>query len=127
MQKRALRIVMGRSGESCRKLFKELKIVPCTLQFILSLVLFVTNNKSCSMRYSEKYSTHTKHSSYLHVPQTNLAVYRKGVYYSGAKILSNIPSDIKNVSHNPNRFKIIFQYLLTTHFLSAQLEGYYSR
>jgi len=81
MQKRAIRIVKGRrSGECSRKLFKELKILPVTSQYILSLVLFVTDNNSYLMRYSEKYNINTGHNSYLHLPQKNLAVYQKGVY-----------------------------------------------
>jgi hypothetical protein len=47
MQKRAIKIIMGRrSGESSRKLFKELKILPVASQYTLSLVLFVTDNNS---------------------------------------------------------------------------------
>ena len=43
------------------------------------------------MRYSGMCSIHTGHSSDLHLPQTNLAVYQKGVYYSGGKIFNNNP------------------------------------
>ena len=105
---------MGRSGESCRMLFKELKIVPCTSQYKLSLLLFVTNNKIYFMRYSEKYNIRTGHSNDLHLPQTNLAVCQKGVYYSGVKMFNNFPSDIKNTFHIPKKFKIILRYFLIT-------------
>lgn len=67
------------------------------------------------MRYSDKYSiyVHTGHSNDLHLPQTNLAVYQTGVYYSGVKTCNNIPSDIINNSRNPKRFKIFFDYTLS--------------
>ena len=40
IQKRVFRIIKGRrSGESCRKLLKELKIFPLNLQCILSSLL----------------------------------------------------------------------------------------
>jgi hypothetical protein len=46
MQKRVIRILMG-SGyrESCRGLFKELKILMLTWQYIFSLLLFVVHNR----------------------------------------------------------------------------------
>jgi len=109
--------MMGRSGESCRKLFKELTILPCTSQYIFSLILFVTNNKIYFMRYSETYSIHNRHSNDLHLLQTNLAVYQKEVYYSHVRIFNNFPSDVKNTSHNPKSFKIILKYFFITHCL----------
>jgi hypothetical protein len=45
MQKRVVRIIMGkRNWDSCRKLFKELRILPLQSQYILSLLLFVIQN-----------------------------------------------------------------------------------
>jgi len=46
MQKRVIKILMG-SGyrESCRELFKELKILPFASQYIFSLLLFVVLNR----------------------------------------------------------------------------------
>jgi hypothetical protein len=45
------------------------------------------------MTDSDNYSVYTGHSSDLHLPQTNLAVYQKGVYYSDVKFFNNLPSD----------------------------------
>jgi hypothetical protein len=96
---------MERSGESCSKLFKELKIVPCTSQYILSLLLFVTNNKIYFIRYSEKYSIHTRHSDDLHLPQTNWLFIKKEfiiqvlkylvIFHQILKILLTILRDLK--------------------------------
>jgi hypothetical protein len=46
MQKKmVIRTIMGcRYRESCRELFKELKILPLSSQYISSLVLFVVKN-----------------------------------------------------------------------------------
>ena len=45
MQKRVISIIMGCGyRESCRILFKELKILPLSSQYIFSLFLFVVNN-----------------------------------------------------------------------------------
>jgi hypothetical protein len=46
MQKRVIRIIMGYGyRESCRELFKELKILPLPSQCIFSLLLFGVNNR----------------------------------------------------------------------------------
>jgi len=49
------------------------------LQYIFSLLLFVTNNKSYFRTNLKNYSTYTRHSNDLHLPQTNLAIYQKEV------------------------------------------------
>jgi hypothetical protein len=46
MQKRVIRIIMGYGyKESCRELFKKLKILTHSSQYIFSLLLFVVNNQ----------------------------------------------------------------------------------
>jgi len=48
MQKRIIRIMMGYKNKiSCRNLFRRLEILPFVSQYILLLMLFVVNNKSC--------------------------------------------------------------------------------
>jgi hypothetical protein len=47
MQKRAIRIITGsKNRDPCRDLFKNLKILPFYSQYIFSLLIFVTENKS---------------------------------------------------------------------------------
>ena len=95
-------------------------------QCILSLLLFVTNNKSYFTTNSENYSIHTMRSNELHLPQMNLAICKKRIYYSGVKIFNNLPSDIKNNSGNHKRFKrILKHFLITPSFYTS--EEYYTR
>jgi len=54
----------------------------------------VSNIKSYFKKNSDNYSIHTKHSNDLHLSQTNLSIYHKGVYHSGVKIFHNFPSEI---------------------------------
>lgn len=49
IQKRAIRIIMGcKKRESCRTFLKKLKILTLTAQYILSLLLFMVNNRNLS-------------------------------------------------------------------------------
>ena len=54
-----------------------------------------------------------------------LSVFQKGVYFSGVKIFSNLPADLKQTSHNIYKFqKALKRFLLDNAFYS--LEEYYN-
>jgi hypothetical protein len=60
MQKKAIRVIMGRGNrESCRNLFKELKILPLMTQYILYLLTFVSNNRDQYFKNSEIHNVNT--------------------------------------------------------------------
>jgi hypothetical protein len=91
---------------SCRQLFKELNILPIQSQYIFSILLFVAKNKDQFLSNSEVHKINTRQTSNLYIPSANLAVYQKGVYYSGIKIYNHLPTAIKNVSTDKNKFKL---------------------
>jgi hypothetical protein len=46
MQRRVIRIIRGYGyRDCCRELFKELKILTLSSQYILSMLLFIVNNR----------------------------------------------------------------------------------
>jgi hypothetical protein len=70
-------------GETCKKLFVELKTLPLASEYKLSLLLFVVNNRSYFTTNTVYHDSNTRHWNDLHLPQATLAMYQKGVYYSG--------------------------------------------
>ena len=55
----------------------------------------------------------------------NLIPYQKGVYYSGIKIYNHLPTAIKDLSNDKNKFKLALKkYLLHNSFYS--LEEYFN-
>jgi len=74
-------------------------------QHILSLLTFVSNNKEQYFTNSEIHKINTRHTFNLHLPRTHVNIYQKGVYYSGIKIFSSLPQDIKTYIANPRTFK----------------------
>ena len=54
-----------RSRDSCKKLFKELKILPLQSQYILSLLLFVTHNKNNVNTNQELYTLNTMQKKWI--------------------------------------------------------------
>jgi len=106
MLKKAIRIIMGPGNrEACRNLFKELNILSLMSQYILSLLTFVSNNREQYFVNSEIHNINTRHTSNLHLPRAHLNIYQKGVYYSGIKLFSSLPWDIKTYNDKPRTFK----------------------
>jgi hypothetical protein len=86
MQKRVVRILTGSScRDSCRELFKTLKILPLQCQYIYiyiyiyiyALALFVVNNKGQYRETSEIHDKNTRSRSNLHLPLPNLSIYQR--------------------------------------------------
>ena len=116
LQKRAIRTMMGCGyRESCRNLFVELKILPLASQYILSLLLFVVNNRSYFIPNSAYHDSNTRHKNDFHLPQATLAMYQKGVYYSGVKVFNSLPRTLKDLSSKPRKFKTALKHFLQTH------------
>jgi len=126
IQKRIIRIIMNSSkNASCQHLFKELNILPNQSQYIYSIFLFVTKNKDQFLPNSQVHKINTRQTSDLYVPTANLAIYQKGVYYSGIKIYNHLPTAIKDLSGDKNKFKLALKrYLLHNSFYS--LEEYFN-
>jgi len=101
--------------ESCRELFKKLKILPLSSQYIFCSLLFVVNKRDYFVSNSVYHNINTRHRNDLHLPQVTLAMYQKGVYYSGIKIFNGLPKTIKDISSKPKKLYIAPKYFLHTH------------
>jgi hypothetical protein len=106
IQKRIIRIITNSNKTaSCRELFKILNILPLQSQYIYSILLFIIKNKDQYSTNSHMHSINTRQNNNLYVPAANLTVYQKGVYYSGIKIFNHLPTTLKNLSHDKNKFQ----------------------
>jgi len=116
VQKRVLRIIVGAGyRDSCRELFKELKILTLSSQYILSLLLFVIQNRGYFTSNISFHNINTRQKNDLHLPQVSLTMYQKGVLYSGIKIFNALPMTIKSISSNPKQFKVTLKNYLLSH------------
>jgi len=78
MQKRVIRTITGfATRDFCRTVFKKLKILPLLLQYMLSLLIFVFNNRDKFLINSEIHNINTRHSANLHLLSANLDIYQK--------------------------------------------------
>ena len=64
----AIRIMEGCGNRvSCRNLFKKLKILPLTSQYILSPLMFVVQNKNFFLTNNEKHGLDTRQRNNLYL------------------------------------------------------------
>jgi len=70
---------------------------------MLSLLMFVIQNKHFFLTNDENHNLDTRQRNNLDLPQANLTIYQKGAYYSGIKIFNNLPLEIKNVAGNKKK------------------------
>ena len=121
-----IRIIMNvDSRTSCRNLFKQLNILPLKSQYIFSLMMFVARNRELFVINANVHNFPTRSHNDLHLPIANLSVFQKGVYFSGAKIFNNLPTDLKQTFYDVYKFKkFLKRFLLGNSFYS--LEEYYS-
>jgi len=107
LQKRAIRIMTNSSSRiSCRGLFKELGILPLCSQFILLLALFVAKNREEFTINSDIHPHNTRSNTNLHPSLARLTKYQKGTYFSGITIYSCLPTRIKLLSGDVNKYKL---------------------
>ena len=66
-------------------------------------------------------NSNTRQKNYLHLPQVTLAMYQKGVYYSGIEIFNGLPKAIKDICSKPNKFKVSLENFLHTHWFYSLL------
>jgi len=81
---------------------------PLTSQYMLSVLIFVVQNKNLFLTNNEYHNLDIRQRNNLYLPQANLTIYQKGVYYSGIKIFNNLPLEIKNVAgKKKKKFKLL--------------------
>jgi hypothetical protein len=126
IQKRIIRIITNSNkNASCWELFKKWNILPLQSQYKYSILQFITKNKDQFSPNSHRHTINTRHNNNLYVPVANWTLYQKGVYYSGIKIFSHLPTTIKNLSDDKNKFQIALRkFLLPNSFYS--LEEYFN-
>ena len=103
-------------SESCRGLFKDLKILPFASQYILSLLQFVVLTRGYFAPNGVCHNFNTRQKNDLHLPHVSLTTYQRGVFYSGIIVFNALLLPIKDISGNPKMFKVVKHYLLTHSF-----------
>jgi hypothetical protein len=92
--------MMGlKKKDSCRKSFKEIKILRLCSQYLYSLMQYVVNNTHLFIRNTEFHNIGTRQNINLFPPSILLTKVQKGAYYSGIKIYNHLPRELKQLSN----------------------------
>jgi hypothetical protein len=115
-QTQTIRIMEGCGNRvSCRYLFKKLQTLPLTSQYMLSLFMFVVQNKNFFSTNNKNRNLDTRQRNNLYHPQAELTIYQKGAHYLGLNFFNNLPLEIKNFAGNQKKFKIVLKKFLYTY------------
>ena len=118
-------IANSRMRDSCRQLFKSLKILPLASQYIFSLAMFVVKNRELFNLNSDIHYFATRYNNDFHLPSAQLTLFQRGVYYSGIKIFNHLPLSIKNLARDIRQFKRALKGFIQLNS-SYSLEEYYN-
>jgi hypothetical protein len=120
LQKRAIRKIMGaRNYVSCREVFKLLKILPLSGQYIYSSIMFLVNNRNLFLDNVELYTIKTRNSHNLHPPLSHSTKHQKGVHCTGIRVFNHLPPSIKSTVNETKMFKkTLKKFLLDNSFYS---------
>jgi hypothetical protein len=77
---------------SCRCLFRKLEILPVPCQYILSLMLFITDNPYNFQAGLQIHGLHSRSKNQLFIPIENLTSVQKGITYSVLKYITVCPA-----------------------------------
>jgi hypothetical protein len=102
------------SRDSGRNIFKLLKILSLTSQYIYYLVMFAVNNIELFAENSEMHTPVTRNSSNLHLPSPNLAVFEKVSQYIEIKVYNSLPGCLRAKLDLRKHYYSFFTY---THFI----------
>lgn len=112
MQKKAVRIVaQAKYRDSCKPLFKKLKILTMPCVYIFEVILFVHNNLHLFNTNSSVHSVNTRNKNKLCITQCNLALRQRGLGYMGVKLYNHLPENLKTI-RDIKQFKCKFKDLL---------------
>jgi hypothetical protein len=120
IEKHIIRIIMNaETRDSCRELFRNLKILSFYSQYIFSLSQFFVNSKYWYKSNQEIHSFNTRYSVNLHLPTSYLAVFQRGAYYFGIRVFNHLPPSIKSLSDEEILFKpALKKFVLSNSFYS---------
>ena len=77
-----------KNRDSCRDLFKNLKIFIFVSQYIFSLLSFVITNTDQYITNSNIHGCSTRHGAYFHQTISNLFLYQRGFNHTGLGFLT---------------------------------------
>ncbi|KAG7295409.1 hypothetical protein JYU34_003410 [Plutella xylostella] len=119
-QKKCIRaLCKARKRQSCKKLFKKLKILTLAGMYIKQMAIFVRENKYYFPTHGESLSRQTRHKNRLCLPHNKLKIYKNNCFCMAFSIYNKLPNDLRNDTMTDYTFKRrITKWLLEKNYYS---------
>ena len=115
LQKKGVRIISNVSrNTSCRKLFKDLKILPLPCLYISEVVYKAKSNWKQAKVSKELHKHNTRQKSDFHTQYCRTNLYKSNYGNAGIKLFNKLPDTIKRIK-KPREFKRRLQHYLMQH------------
>jgi len=115
LQKKAVRIMSNVSrNTSCRKLFKDLKILPLPCVYISEVVYKAKSNWKQAKQNKEILNYNTRQKSDFHTQYCRTNLYKSNYKNAGIKWFNKLPNTVKRIK-KPREFKRRLQHFLMQH------------
>jgi hypothetical protein len=119
VQKRALRLMTNNSkNESCRPIFKELKIFRVICLFIFETLCFFHKYNIYQVRNSNFHGYDTRRKDDFCIFQCNTSLYKKSVVNMSIRLHNSLPSDLKELGDFKKFKRALKSFLLNNSFYS---------
>ena len=125
MQKKITRIVTNAGPrDSCKVIFRKMKIFTLYSQYIYSLILLTINNKHLFPTNNEIHEYNTRNNNNFHPCLSTLTKFKKGPFIIGIEVFNHLPQFLKALVHNPKQFRSSLKRFLYYHSFYS-IEEYY--
>jgi hypothetical protein len=119
VQKTALRLMTNKSkNESCRPIFKELKIFTVICLFIFETLCFFHKYNIYQVRNSNFHGYNTRRKDDFYIFQCNISLYKKSVVNMSIRLHNNLPSELKELGDFKKFKRGLKLFLLNNPFYS---------
>lgn len=120
VQKKCIRSLTGAGFlDSCKPIFKKIKILPLPCLYIFEICVFVKNHADLFKINSQVYNARGKQKNKLYVPSQRLQLYSNNSYCMAIRIYNHLPVHLKELTLK--RFKnSLFKLLLEKTYYSVK-------
>jgi hypothetical protein len=105
---------------SYAELFKKFNSLSLASKFLLSLLSPIAGNTEKFQTKSHIHNVSTQYKYNLHMQNTNISKYQKGIYCTGIKLFNNLPPTIRSLNHDMKKFKPLLKESLLSCFHSIE-------
>ena len=116
LQMQITRIMAGAQHRtSCKRLFKQLEILPVSCQYILSLRNFIISNQEIFQTSQSLHNINKRNKYHIQRPNANLSCFQGRTFYAGIKIFNSLPPSVTILKNDKAKFKATLRKYLHTH------------